>query len=346
MTRRRAPGVWRGWRIFCAWLGVAGLAWAGPFHLPTANRALFEAGGEARFYTPTTGREWPSGTFGCVRTDKSGPRLHEGIDIRALERDRRGEPTDAVNASADGVVAYVNRKPSLSNYGNYLLLRHRIEGLEVYTLYAHLRSVRAGLKAGDTVRAGEPLGVLGRTANTREGISKERAHVHFEINLVLHERYAAWHRQHRVGLRNDHGDFNGFNFLGLDPAAIFREQRRLGTNFSLVRHLQRLPELCRVQVRGPAFPWVRRYPQLVARNPVAEKQGVAGYELALAFNGIPIRVTPRAASELRPGAGPVLLSVNEAERAAHPCGRLLIKRGQAWTLLAHGTELLSLLTFR
>jgi hypothetical protein len=40
-----------------------------------------------------------------------------------------------------------------------------------------------------------------------------------------------------------------------------------------------------------------------------------------------------------------LLSVNEAERDRQPCGRLVFKRGQVWTLLAHGQDLLDLLTY-
>lgn len=34
---------------------------------------------------------------------------------------------------------------------------------------------------------------LGRTTNTRESITKDRAHCHFEINLVVNDRYAQWH---------------------------------------------------------------------------------------------------------------------------------------------------------
>src|SRR4249920_2888795 len=89
---------------------------AQPFHLPTANRALFEPGGEERFFVGTVGKPWMSGTFGCVRSE--GWQIHEGLDIRCLQRDKHGEPTDPVMATADGEVAYMNRKPSLSNYGN------------------------------------------------------------------------------------------------------------------------------------------------------------------------------------------------------------------------------------
>src|SRR5213594_1812619 len=113
------------------------------FHLPTANQALFEKGDEDRFFVGTVGKPWTSGGFGCVRTE--GWQMHEGLDIRCLQRDRHGEPIDPVLATVDGTVVYINTRPSLSNYGNYIVLRHQIEGLEIYSLYAHLREIRAGL---------------------------------------------------------------------------------------------------------------------------------------------------------------------------------------------------------
>ena len=328
-------GVLFGW--------AADLTAAAVFQLPTANHALFEPGGEERFLVGTAGKPWTSGQFGCVRSE--GFQFHEGLDIRCLQRDRRGEPTDPVGATADGVVAYINSKPALSPYGNYVLLRHQVEGLEVYSLYAHLSAIRSGLKAGDSVRAGEPIATMGRTSNTHQPITKDRAHCHFELDLLGTDRFVQWHQARLPEQRNDHGVYNGFNLFGIDPAQVLREQARLGTNFSLVRYLQSQPELCRVAVRVKSFPFARRYAPLVARNPVAEREGVAGYELALSFNGLPLRIIPRAASELKSPAKVTLLSVNEAERQAHPCGRLVFKRGQAWTLLERGQRLIDQLTY-
>src|SRR5262245_25262478 len=91
---------------------------AQPFYLPTANHALFDKGGEEKFFAGTAGKEWTSGTFGCVRSE--GWQMHEGLDIRSVQRDKHGEPTDPVTATADGTVAYINTRPSLSNYGNYI----------------------------------------------------------------------------------------------------------------------------------------------------------------------------------------------------------------------------------
>ena len=130
---------------------IAVAAQAQSFQFPTANHALFDKGGEERFFVGTAGKPWTTGTFGCVRT--GGWQMHEGLDIRCLQRDRRGEPTDPVLATADGTVAYISTRPSLSNYGNYLVLRHQVEGLEIYSLYAHLREVRHDLKIGQAVKA-------------------------------------------------------------------------------------------------------------------------------------------------------------------------------------------------
>lgn len=312
--------------------------------LPTANRALYDPdGGAERFFVPTVGKTWITGTFGCVRTE--GRQLHEGLDIRCLQRDKRGEPIDPVLATAGGTVAYVNRKASLSNFGNYIVLRHAIDGIELYSTYAHLREVGADLKPGAAVKSGEPIGIMGRTANTREGIARERAHVHFELNLFVNDRFPAWYKKNFPGQRNDHGLWNGQNLLGLDPRAIFLEQQRLGAKFNLAQFIHHQPELCRVVVRATNFPWVERYAPLVRPNPLAQKEGIAGYEIALNFNGIPRELIPRAATELKSKARLQLLSVNEAEVKKNPCRRLVTQRDGRWELAPHGIKSLDLLTY-
>src|SRR5258706_15662550 len=156
----RINAAFRGHRnaAFMRQLGIWSLAFgvfplsAQPFHLPTANHALFEKGGEERFFVGTVGKPWTTGMFGCVRNE--GWQMHEGLDIRSLQRDKHGEPTDPVMATADGTVAYINTRPSLSNYGNYIVLRHEIEGMEIYLLYAHLHSICGGFNAGQRVKEG------------------------------------------------------------------------------------------------------------------------------------------------------------------------------------------------
>lgn len=330
--------------VRCCLFLFAVAATAQPFQFPTTNRALFENGGEERFFVGTVGKPWTSGTFGCVRTD--GRQMHEGLDIRCLQRDQRGEPIDPVLAAAEGTVAYVNSRPSLSNYGNYIVLRHQVEGMDVCSLYAHLREIRGGLAAGQTVKAGEQIAVMGRTSNTREVISRERAHVHFELDLLVSDRFPDWYRRTFPMQRNDHGVWNGQNLIGLDPRLILLAQKKEGAKFSLTDFIRRESELCRVFVRDPQLAWVRRYPMLVKLGSLALKEGIAGYELALNFNGLPIELVPRAASEVKAKSKFLLLSVNATEQAQHPCRKLVSKdKTGRWQLAPHGLQLLELLAY-
>ncbi len=319
---------------------VSGSALAQPFQLPTRNRALFD-GAEEQFFVGTVRKPWISGTFGCTRSE--GWQLHEGLDIGCLERDKRGEPTDPVLATADGTVVYVNRKSSLSNYGLYVVVRHEIESVEVYSLYAHLASVASGMAAGTRIRAGEPLGVMGRTANTRQSISKERAHVHFELNLLANDRFESWFRERYRGERNDHGRWNGRNLLGLDPRQILLTQEAMQEQFSLVQLLRSQTELMRVRVRQTEFPFVRRYPQLIRSNPALGTNAIAGYEIVFNFSGVPFRLTPLAASDLPGKARVELVSVNAEEQRLRPCGRLVTRQGDGWRLTSTGEQSVALL---
>jgi peptidoglycan LD-endopeptidase LytH len=311
------------------------------FVLPTPNRAIFTPGAEANYFTPTPSRTWQSGTFGCVRTD--GQQLHEGLDIRATKRDRNGEPTDPIYAAAAGRVVYINRASGLSNYGKYLVLQHSIEGMQIFTTYAHLSDFEDGLRVGSSVRQGQTIGTMGRTSNTRSAISKDRAHLHFEIGLRLNDRFSSWHNVALKGQRNDHGNFNGRNFVGLDPWLVFKQQQKLGSRFSLAGLIRDETVLCRVLVRDTKFPFVRDYTPLVRRNPVADREGVAGYEVALNAYGVPFQLIPRARSEIGTGPAVQLLSVNDKEASANPCKKLVAKTGGAWRLTASGTQMFDLL---
>jgi peptidoglycan LD-endopeptidase LytH len=323
-------------------LGFAALAEAQPFYLPTANHAIFEKGGEERFFVPTVGKTWESGCFGCVRTD--GHQMHEGLDIKCLTRDRSGEPNDPVMAAAPGTVVYMNDRPALSNYGRYVVIQHVIEGIQVFSLYAHLSVIRPELKVGQAVQAGETIAVMGRTSNTAETITKDRAHVHFELNLFYTEHFTTWYQAHFPKEHDDHGIWNGENLVGFDPRLIFLDERAEGTAFNLTKWLQTRTELCRVVVRKTDFPWIKRYPMLVKSNPVAQKSGVAGYEIALDYNALPFEWVPRAASEIKSKTKYTLLSVNEGEEGKNPCRKLVTRQGKGWQLAPNGVSLLDLLS--
>jgi murein DD-endopeptidase MepM/ murein hydrolase activator NlpD len=316
---------------------------AATFVLPTPNRAIFTPGAEEKYFTPTPGRTWLSGTFGCVRSE--GFQMHEGLDIKYTKRNLQGEPIDPIYAAAEGKVAYINSNTGLSNYGKYVVLEHRIEGIPVYTAYAHLSSFAAGLSVGDAVRKGQTIATMGRTSNTQQAISKDRAHLHFEICVRINDRYSTWHNATLKGYRNDHGNWNGRNLVGVDPRQVFLEQARLGDKFSFLEFVRKRTELCRVLVRDTKFPWLRHYTPLVKRNPVADREGVVAYEISLDFNGLPYLLVPKAKSEIKAGPKIQLLSVNEKEQSARPCRKLVSKRNGKWQLTTSGEQLLNLLVY-
>jgi murein DD-endopeptidase MepM/ murein hydrolase activator NlpD len=230
----------------------------------------------------------------------------------------------------------------LSNYGKYIVVRHVIEGLEIYSLCAHLSAVRTGLKIGDAVKAGEVIGTMGRTSSA-ETIAKDRAHVHFELNVFVNENFAAWFAKNSPGERNDHGIWNGQNLLGLDPREILIAEHNPVKKFSLLEFVRGQTELCRVLVRAKSFPFLKRYPALVLKNPVAEKEGVAGYEVALNYNGVAFALLPRAESEIKGAARIQLVSVNDAVAKANPCRKLVAQSGGRWRLTDKGQRELELL---
>lgn len=313
------------------------------FILPTQNRSIYDPEGQAKYFAHTPGRDWMSGTFGCVRSE--GWQMHEGIDILAVTHDKQGEPADDVWAAADGTVSYINRKAGLSNYGNYIILKHQIEGLEVLTLYAHLKSIRADLKPGMAVKAKEVIALMGRTSNTRQQITKDRAHLHFEINFFVNDRFSQWHEKAMPGQRNDHGDWNGQNLIGIDPLEVFKNQQKEGSKFSLLNYVRNQRELCRIVVRDTNFPWLKRNLRLIRRNPIAEKSGIAGYEIAFNFNGLPYQLIPRADIEIPNKTKVQLLSVNAEEQSKNPCRKLVTKKGNTWELTNSGQRLVDMLTY-
>ena len=314
-----------------------------PFQFPTANHALYEAGDELKFFAPTApDKPWTTGSFGCVRTD--GRQMHEGLDIRCLQRDRHGEPTDPIMATADGSVVYISTRPALSNYGKYIVIRHIIEGIEIYSLYAHLSEIQPGLTVGKQVKAGELIATMGRTSNTGESITKDRAHVHFELNVFVSEGFPGWYKRNFPGQRNDHGIWNGQNLNGIDVREILLAEHNPAAKFSLLNFLRSQTELCRVFVRATDFPYLKRYPMLVLSNPTAQRKGVAGYEVALNYNGVAFALMPRAASEIHGQGKFQMLSVNEAEEKANPCRHLVVQRRGRWQLTDTGIRELELLT--
>jgi murein DD-endopeptidase MepM/ murein hydrolase activator NlpD len=103
---------------------------------------------------------------------------HCGVDIGSVV----GEPVYAIG---DGVVDRANRNPSWDDIsGIFVVLRHK-DG-RVRSRYIHLDSIEPGLAPGDTVKAGQRIGRLGRT-----GVKSSGPHLHFALSIRQdgHERF-------------------------------------------------------------------------------------------------------------------------------------------------------------
>ena len=114
-------------------------------------------------------------------------------------------------------------------------------------------------------------------------------------------------------MTGERGDTDGERRAERRRAGRGSHRRERSTQFIRTRR-----ELCRVLVRDTEFPFLRRYPQLVRTNPRTQQEGVAGYEMALNFIGMPIELIPRTESEIKSKSRIQLLSVNEAEKRVNP----------------------------
>lgn len=118
-------------------------------------------------YDSTQGHYW-SMPLSYSKTNSGfgmrGSRWHYGIDLDL-------EVGDPVMACFDGIVRLVQYNSA--GYGYYILVRH-YNGFE--TLYAHLS--RQDVKVGQTVKAGEVIGLGGNTGRS------SGPHLHFEVRYA------------------------------------------------------------------------------------------------------------------------------------------------------------------
>lgn len=115
---------------------------------------------QARIATFPTTEACLSSGFG-PRND----RLHKGLDFHA-------DTGATILAAGDGQIVELKYR---DDYGNMIVIDH---GGGVFTRYAHLASFGKGLSPGVTVRAGEPVGLMGNSAAYRIPI-----HLHYELLL-------------------------------------------------------------------------------------------------------------------------------------------------------------------
>src|SRR5690606_22058452 len=249
---------------------------------PTPNPAYVNNLPPEEYVQPTVSGRLESAFFGCVRN--GGRRFHEGIDLKPVSRNSRQEATDPVYAVMDGTVAHINEIAGNSGYGRYIVLEHRQVHPSPYTLYAHLASVDDSVTVGGEVKAGQTIGIMGRSAGGYT-IPKQRAHLHFEIGFRLSEDFQDWYEWKKYTSPNKHGEFNGLNLIGMDPLEFY-DLFRAGHVRNVREYVRHLPVAFTLRVKSERLPdFVRRYPTMLSGAIPAS--GVAGWEIGFTGFGLP-----------------------------------------------------------
>lgn len=259
---------------------------------PTPNPAFARGQEAAYFVQPTQSGTVESALFGCFRN--SGTRFHEGLDLKPVLPRRRGEATDPIYAILDGKVTHISEVAGNSSYGRYVVIEHTGLTPAIYSLYAHLADMAENLKEGQTVRAGQILGTMGRSAGGYS-IPPDRAHLHLEIGLRLSDNFQTWYDREGFGSPNQHGNFNGMNLVGFDPLRFF-ETYRAGRMLMPADYISREPAALLLRVSSQEEPWfLKQYPALRIGGTLPED--LAGWEVSFTAYGLPKRFKPLSRKE-------------------------------------------------
>jgi murein DD-endopeptidase MepM/ murein hydrolase activator NlpD len=309
--------------------------------LPTSNDALLR-GDDSAFYMHTAAsreQSWNSGKFGFVRNPRSTRegtihmRHHAGIDIRPLYRDRQGKPLDSVRAVSDGVVVYTNDTAGHSNYGKYVVVEHLWGGSRYYSLYAHLGEV--WVDSGAAIAQGALLGRLGYTG---DGINRERAHLHFEINLLINERFDAWFPTVYRGDANHHGSFNGLNLMAIDVGRLYLALKD-DPGLTIPEFVAEETPFYTVTVpRGTVIDMARRYPWLVTAEAGEEHRS---WTIYFAQHGLPLKIEPSLESVDRPR--PFVIQISKLPYR-WLTKSIIAGHGENYSLSNEGERLIGLMT--
>lgn len=128
--------------------------------------------GSAREFGLPAGPDEPAFKLNRGVERSRGRITHQGADIA------NGRGGDTVRAAASGLVLLVQDVSNGNGYGGHVVLAHRLEDERLaYSVYAHLARGSAGVRAGDLVCAGDPLGLVGRTGRA------STPHLHFEVRI-------------------------------------------------------------------------------------------------------------------------------------------------------------------
>jgi murein DD-endopeptidase MepM/ murein hydrolase activator NlpD len=153
---------------------------------------------------------FPEGTSTTVTQAYCSPtgRSHEG----RFAYDFQCEPGDVIVAAQEGVVFTIGETwpddDPVSGHENRVLIR-QADGTMAF--YAHFQQWSVTVNAGDTVSAGQLLGLCGTSG------TPSHAHLHFE---VFEGAAYQWDEGVPVNFRNAQGRFDSRGGLGVDETYL------------------------------------------------------------------------------------------------------------------------------
>lgn len=155
-------------------------------HIRVATPGLFSQSGQIELpldSIPDTEYSFPLPGGKVISHYGRGQGRHSGIDIKTHAK-------DTIRSAFNGVV---RMSKSYSAYGNVIVVRHDF-GLE--TVYSH--NSKNLVHCGDTVKAGQPIALTGRTGRA----STEHLHFetrvngqHFDPNIIFNMKARTLNRQ-------------------------------------------------------------------------------------------------------------------------------------------------------
>ena len=125
--------------------------------------------------------EFSIGKYDEVRPDMYVTPIFKGIRNIHVGIDINGPIGTPCMAFTDGIISHFGYNPEPGDYGNVIILKHNISGMDIWALYGHLSSEAIeGKSVGQKVGRGETIAWFG-PENQNGGWEP---HLHFQLSLI------------------------------------------------------------------------------------------------------------------------------------------------------------------
>ena len=185
------------------------------------------------------------------------------------------------------------------------------------------------------VHRGQHLAVMGYTG---AGITRERAHLHLELNLMLNHNFQEWYDSFlHQNDPNHHGIYSGINLVGLNIARLYLELREK-PSLTVPQFLSEEEIFYKVAIpKSRHFELPTLYPWMISGT-IEPRSWVVSF----ARSGLPLRIEPSD----RKVKQPEIVSVKPSRlNASYLTNGIATGPTNHAHLTEHGQQLLQLLIF-